>query len=628
MIMKKLAVVFIAFTFVAFLFFIALAKKQDNSYESYLKERKNAQSTIVVVKNTDDFLPIKELQKASIASLCIGKNGENVFSQRLDKYTEIDHFSIGLNQSKEELQQLENKLKNYNTVLIGFYLDPKINEGRISKNWTSFFKLLSKNSKLVFTLFGENKLIVEFGKLANFQSVILAQNANSLNEELSAEIIFGGTPAIGKLSQAIGENFAQGFGIELPKQIRFSYSIPEDANLNSEFLYQKIDSIATLAIEKGAFPGCQVLIAKDMKVVLHKTYGFHTYDKKQKVMPTDIYDLASVTKLAAGTMALMKLYDDKKIDLDAKFSDTWTDWKDSDKKDLNWRELLTHQAGLKAWIPFWTEMFDKKGNPKPEFLQKDSTELFNFRINDSLFIRNNYKQDVYRQIKEAKLSKERKYVYSCLSFYLYPQIVKNLTNIEFEEYLNQNYYRPLGINTLKYNAYKHFPLERIIPTEVDTFFRKTLIHGKVHDEGAVVMSGLSGNAGLFGSANDLAILMQMLANMGTYGDKQYLNESTVREFIRVQFPQNDNRRGLGFDKPVFGNDTLSIQKSYPAPSVSANSFGHSGFTGTFIWADPDANIVFIFLSNRVYPTRNNSLIYTLNVRTSMQQAIYDSQIKK
>ncbi len=625
--MKKLIVIFVVFVSVAFLFFIALAKRQENPYQNYLKDRRNAQNSIVVIKNESNCLPITKIDKHSFASLNLGETNQNEFTQRLDKYAKIDHFSLGFNQKKEDIEQLAKKLKKYNTVFISFYADEAGAKNGISKKWISLFKLIGKNSKIVFTLFGDNKLILDFGNLSNYQAVILAQKTNSLNQELSAEIIFGGTKAIGKLKDSINEYYVQGFGIELNKQTRFSYSIPEDANLNSEFLNRKIDSIATLAIEKGAFPGCQVLVAKDMKVVLHKTYGFHTYENLQKVMPTDVYDLASVTKLAAGTMALMKLYDNKIIDLDAKFSDTWTDWKDSDKKDLNWRELLTHQAGLKAWIPFWTEMFDSEGNPKPEFIQKDSTTLFSYRINDSLFIRNDYKKDVYRRIKEAELSKERKYLYSCLSFYLYPEIVKNLTNIEFEEFLNQNYYRPLGINSLKYNAYKYFPLKQIIPTEVDTFFRKTLIHGKVHDEGAIVMSGLSANAGLFGSANDLAILMQMLANMGTYGDEQYLNEATVKEFIRVQFPENGNRRGLGFDKPLFGNDTLSLQKSYPAPSVSANSFGHSGFTGTFIWADPDANIVFIFLSNRVFPTRKNSQIYNLNVRTSMQQAIYDSRMK-
>jgi CubicO group peptidase (beta-lactamase class C family) len=625
--MKKLIVIFVVFVSVAFLFFIALAKRQENPYQNYLKDRRNAQNSIVVIKNESNCLPITKIDKHSFASLNLGETNQNEFTQRLDKYAKIDHFSLGFNQKKEDIEQLVKKLKKYNTVFISFYADEANQKNGISKKWISLFKLIGKNSKIVFTLFGDNKLILDFGNLSNYQAVILAQKTNSLNQELSAEIIFGGTKAIGKLKDSINEYYVQGFGIELNKQTRFSYSIPEDANLNSEFLNRKIDSIATLAIEKGAFPGCQVLVAKDMKVVLHKTYGFHTYENLQKVMPTDVYDLASVTKLAAGTMALMKLYDNKIIDLDAKFSDTWTDWKDSDKKDLNWRELLTHQAGLKAWIPFWTEMFDSEGNPKPEFIQKDSTTLFSYRINDSLFIRNDYKKDVYRRIKEAELSKERKYLYSCLSFYLYPEIVKNLTNIEFEEFLNQNYYRPLGINSLKYNAYKYFPLKQIIPTEVDTFFRKTLIHGKVHDEGAIVMSGLSANAGLFGSANDLAILMQMLANMGTYGDEQYLNEATVKEFIRVQFPENGNRRGLGFDKPLFGNDTLSLQKSYPAPSVSANSFGHSGFTGTFIWADPDANIVFIFLSNRVFPTRKNSQIYNLNVRTSMQQAIYDSRMK-
>jgi CubicO group peptidase (beta-lactamase class C family) len=245
-------------------------------------------------------------------------------------------------------------------------------------------------------------------------------------------------------------------------------------------------------------------------------------------------------------------------------------------------------------------------------------------VDGYLFMNRKYVKKIYKEIKKSPVMSHPKYLYSGLAFYLFPQIVKNLTGETFQAYLKTQFYQPLGANSLTYNPYKYDAMPYIVPTEVDTFFRKKPIHGYVHDEGAAMMGGISGNAGLFGTANDLAKLTQMYLNMGYYGGVQYIADTTMKEFTSIQYPENGNRRGLGFDKPLIGNDTLPELKSYPTLGCSPASFGHSGFTGTFFWADPRDQVLYIFLSNRVYPTRANDRIVQYNIRTNILQAVYDA----
>jgi CubicO group peptidase (beta-lactamase class C family) len=282
--------------------------------------------------------------------------------------------------------------------------------------------------------------------------------------------------------------------------------------------------------------------------------------------------------------------------------------------------VLAHQSGLESWIPYWKTCKKKNGKWKRHTFKTDSSRNYPVKITDNLYLWKNYKKTIYKQIKKSPMG-EKKYVYSGLSFYLYPQIIKNLTGVDFEAYLKQTFYHPLGAYTLTYNPLRFFPKNQIIPTEIDTFFRMIPIHGTVHDEGAIMMGGVSSNAGLFGKTEDLAKLMQMYLNMGTYGGKRYISDSTLHEFTRVQYPENGNHRALGFDKPRLKGDEKYNGCSNDA---SPESFGHSGYTGTFVWADPSNGLLFVFMSNRVYPTRNNRKIYTLHIRPAMHQVFYDA----
>ncbi len=406
---------------------------------------------------------------------------------------------------------------------------------------------------------------------------------------------------------------------------KLTYGNPSEVQMDSAFIYQKVDSIITDAIQQQAFPGAQILVAKNHTIIFHKAYGFQTYDSIQQVHLDDLYDIASVTKILGPLPAIMKLYDEGKIDLDAPFSKYWKPWQGrSDKKNLTVREILAHQAGLNPYIVFLSEILKKDKSLKSRFIKTNAKNKFTSQAYDNIFVKDRFKNKMYRQINRSKVSDVKKYRYSGLTFLLYPKIISDITNVNYTDYLQENFYKPLEATTLGFIPKTKNFTNKIIPTEVDSLFRHELTNGWVHDENAALMGGVSGNAGLFGSALDLAKMMQMYANYGYYNYKQYISKSTLKEFTKIQFPENGNRRGLGFDKPLIGNDTLSISEAYPAPEVSAESFGHAGFTGTFVWADPKHDLVFIFLSNRVYPSRAHRNIYNLNVRPKVQQVFYQA----
>jgi CubicO group peptidase (beta-lactamase class C family) len=479
--------------------------------------------------------------------------------------------------------------------------------------------ILENNS--VFVFFGNAYAIKHFETIHLSNGLIVAYQNTPLNQELAAQLIFGASDATGKLPVTIDSRFKRNDGIEIEGNNCLAYTIPEEMGIKSVLLTQKIDSLAYLGLTNEAYPGCQVLIAKNGNVIFHKTYGYQTYDKQLKVSETDLYDWASITKVTGPLPAIMNLVDEKKLDVEQPLSKYWPDFKNSNKENIKISEFLTHQSGIPAWIPFWQMAANKKGELNPDFFQHKPTDGFHMRVSENLYLKDDFRKFIYDTIRNSKVG-EKKYVYSDLSFHIYPEVIAKLTGENYEDYLKKTFYRPLGAATVTYNPYMQFTLNRIIPTETDNLFRKQTIRGFVHDEGAAMLGGVSGNAGLFGSANDLAKIFQMYLQKGYYGGKRYIEEETINHFIKPRFPENGNRRALGFDKP-FLNNGKSNGDSYPAKGVSNNSFGHSGFTGTFVWVDPDNGLLYIFLSNRVYPTRENGKIFDLNIRSAMLQEIYD-----
>jgi len=470
----------------------------------------------------------------------------------------------------------------------------------------------------VLLMFGDS-LTVDASQLEKFQAVVYSASSNTETLDLISQKLFGGRGFTDTLSHSI-YGYEAGAGIQTKGGLRFSFGKPSEVRVDSTYLYSKIDSIALMAIDSGVAPGIQVLVARNGIVIMHKTYGYLTYNNVEPVRKNLLYDFASITKITGALPALMKLYDEDKFSLDATMGTYLPYFAKSNKKNLQYRRILSHNAQLKAWIPYWTTTIKKNGKYKKKTLRHDSTANYSVKIVDNLYMYDNYRDNIYKQIKKSPLREEVGYKYSGLSFYLYPGIIEKLTNQEYETYAKLNIYKPLGASSITYNPLRFYPLRQIVPTEIDTFFRMAPLRGVVHDEGAAMMKGVSSNAGLFGTTLDLAKIMQMYLWMGRYGGEQIISKNTMELFTACHYCNEGNRRGLGFDKPVLENK----ENGSTAIEASEHSFGHSGYTGTFTWADPDTGILFIFMSNRVYPTRDNRKLYQLNIRPAMHQVIYDS----
>jgi CubicO group peptidase (beta-lactamase class C family) len=395
----------------------------------------------------------------------------------------------------------------------------------------------------------------------------------------------------------------------------FSLSIqPTIAQLNTQ---QRIDSIVENGIRNGAFPGAQVFLKKGDKILINKAYGFHTYDSITEVSLSDLYDLASITKVVGSTLALMKLYDDGLLDLDAPFSNYFPDWKKHPKKSkVTVKELLAHQGGIVPYIVYLNKVKKRNGKLKKRWVNNTESDQYPIKAYEGIYIQKRFNSYVYRKARTSKHS-EKTYRYSGLTFLMIPEIVERLSGKDFETYLSQNFYDNLGANELLFNPADKVSIERIVPTERDSLFRKALTRGWVHDENAALLGGVSGNAGLFANTHSLLPVLELFLNKGKYQGREFLKTSTIDTFTRIQFKENNNRRGLGFDKPMIENDTLSYEDSYPSPLADPSGYGHSGFTGTFFWVDPASELIYIFLSNRVYPTREHQAIYDLNIRKAI-----------
>jgi CubicO group peptidase (beta-lactamase class C family) len=394
--------------------------------------------------------------------------------------------------------------------------------------------------------------------------------------------------------------------------------------LSQKQLIKTLDSIIWDSIDSMAFPGAQLYVYHGDSVLHHTSYGYHTYDKKRRVENHHVYDLASVTKVSSGLPLLMKLVDKGKFDIDLPAKTYIPDWEKSNKSAITFREILAHQAGLSPYIVFWEKTIKDNGDFKRRTFKNKQSKRFPTAITDSLFLHKKYVNRMKDEIKKSEMGGP-KYRYSGLSFLRQPDIIESIIEADFEQQLYVNIYDPIGIDRLRYNPQEHFSLTEIVPTEIDTLFRKTLVHGYVHDEAAAMLKGISCNAGLFGNAESVGKLFRMYLDYGNWNGDQIISEKTMREFTRYQYPENDNRRGLGFDKPL---QEYNEQSAYVAKSASPSSFGHSGFTGTFVWADPVYDLVFVLMSNRVYPYRSQRKLYTMNIRPKLHQAVYDWLFKE
>ena len=597
---------------------LANLTKDLNTPQARLLSRQLTEAAVTLLRNPAALLPLRKLDTLRIASVSVGANSVTDFQRMLGKYTAVRHFTLPAKATDAEIKKVMAALQGYNMVIAGLHI-PSLRPatyGITEAMQNAVREIVSlKNAKPVFAHFGNPYALT---RLATGENALLVTYQDGKEaQQAAAQVIFGALAASGKLPVTVSSALRLSDGLGAVPLPRLKYTQPEEAGMDSELLGRAMDSLANFAIAQRATPGCQILVAKDGKVIFHKTYGHHTYDTLQATQPDDLYDLASVTKISTSALALMRLTDEGKFGLDKTLTDYLPEYRKSNKATIAFRDILTHQARLTAWIPFWKNALKKNGKWKRKTFKTDSSARFPVAVAGGLWLHRKYRDRIFRQIRKSPLLAEKKYVYSDLSFYLYPQLVARQTGSDFETYLKQTFYQPLGANTLTYNPLRFYPKDRIVPTEYDSLFRKTQLLGTVHDEGGAMLGGLSGHAGLFGTADDMAKLMQMYLQMGEYGGTRYISEATLREWTGY----NDaafSRRGIAFDKPDPKQPGLSA-----AADASPGSFGHSGFTGTFAWADPQHQLVYVFLANRVFPTRNNNKLGALNIRTGVQQAIYE-----
>ncbi len=588
---------------------------QLNTDKAQLVRRKLVENAMTLLQNENQIVPLQGLSRLKLASVSIGENDITSFQKMLGNYAPVKHFAISNKPTKEEIIKLVNDLKDYNLTIVGVHgnsRSPRKKFG-LTPEMMDVLKNINAVHKTIVSVFANPYSLGIYPELEQTEALVMAYENTILSQEYAAQLIFGGIDAKGKLPVTASEKFKAGQGI-ITKKNRLKYSIPLEEGFNTEKLKQ-VDSIALKGIEEKAYPGCQVLVARNGNIVYNKAFGYHTYEKKRPVQSTDIYDLASITKVTASVPNLMKLVDQGTLNLDYNLCD-YLQYVDSTCYiNMNLRRMLAHNAGLVSWIPFYKKTLSR-GQLKFDVYSNTQSEEYPNKVAEGLYIRKEYKDSIRHWLVNHGIHKEKEYRYSDLGYYFYKDIIEKHYNSGLDRVSDSLFYTPLGATTLTYKPLEKFSKSEINPTENDMNFRKRLVHGTVHDPGAAMLGGVAGHAGLFSNANDLAKMFQMYLNKGEYGGERFLSADVINEFTKVQFPEEENRRGAGFDKPTDDDSGPSCS------CVSKSSYGHSGFTGTLVWADPEKDLIYIFLSNRVYPDAENKKLIRMSIRTDIQAAIY------
>ncbi|MEP7236305.1 MAG: glycoside hydrolase family 3 N-terminal domain-containing protein [Ferruginibacter sp.] len=576
-----------------------------------------AENALTVLKKTDAVyfpLPAKtDALKTDVVYVSIGTNSDNAFAKRMRTDYNADVIYFDYKQDASKIPALLAQIKTkYKKVVIGVHAytrSPASNFG-LSKNAIDLVTQVQQKTKAITFVFGNPYAIKNW---CNAKNMVACYEDDSIIQNTAIDLLQGKIDARGKLSVTVCDQLKYGTGIT------FKALYPAEKGLLDAAKLTVIDAIANDAITKGATPGAVVLIAKDGKIVYHKAYGNYTYDKTEAVNTESIFDMASVTKVCATTISVMRLFDEGKLDLKKKLGN-YLPWViGTNKENLTIENILLHQAGLVAYIPFYKETLEADGKPSAKYFSSVKNDSFSIRVAKDMYMRTDWRDTLYKRILTSPLGTANKYVYSDNDFIFLGKVVEAISGLPLNEYVEKTFYQPMGLTTAGFKPLEQYPLQRIIPTEQEKQFRLQLLRGDVHDPGAAMFGGVAGHAGLFSNAYDLAIIMQMLLNGGTINGKRYLQQETINLF--TAYHSNISRRGYGFDKPEKDNNRRP--DPYPCLTASPQTFGHTGYTGTCVWADPAYNLVFIFLSNRVNPDGGeNTKLLRMNVRTNIQEAIY------
>lgn len=581
--------------------------KDTTLYQRVMEE------AITIVKNDKEVLPFKNLENKKFAYVSFGDDSGFTFFETLEKYADITSVK------GNSLSDYNQSLASYTDVIIGLHKknDNPWRSYKFSSSELSLLKELAKKHNVHLVVFASPYALLDVDS-TNISSITVAYQNSPLTQEVAPQILFGAIGAKGKLPVGAGRGFPAGHGITTKAIKRLGYGTPESVGVNGKTL-KKIDSLINYGLKEEMMPGAQVLIARGGKIIYEKSFGQHSYKGNSPVYNQNIYDLASLTKILATLPMVMELVDKDIINLDTRLDEMLPEYKGTDKGHIKLIDLLTHYNRLQSWIPFYRETLDSKTNdPDAKYYQNTYSEKFSMPVANNLYMRADYKDSIHKRIRESKLRPKKGYRYSDLPFYLLQRYIESYYEDSLDNLVQDHFYKKLGAGNLTYLPLTKFSKDQIPPTENDNYFRHQEIQGYVHDQGAAMMGGVAGHAGLFGNANDIAKMMQMFIWEGTYGDTEFINPDTFRLFNTCYYCDQDVRRGIGFDKPQLGDVGPTCG------CVSMTSFGHSGFTGTFAWADPEEDIVYVFLSNRTYPDAENAKLVRSNLRSNIQGIIYEA----
>ena len=571
---------------------------------------------VTVLKNKDNILPIKNLNQ-KIAYVKLGDDVNSAFVSTLKKYTEITEVT------SNNIDTLNVKLKDFNTVIVGYHKSDKAwKKHDLSETELLWLQKIAENNVVIFDAFSKPYSLSPITNFDGIEAVVMSYQNADIAQEVSAELLFGAIASQGKLPVTINDQFPVNLGLETEKINRLGFTAPENVGMSQETL-SKIDAVAKKAIDAKMTPGIQLLVARRGKVIYQKSYGYQTYEKIDKVLNSTLYDVASVTKMVSTLPNVMQLYDNKQVNLETKLGEMLPIFQNTDKSDISFKDLLSHYARLQAWIPFYKQTLDSLKMPLKEIYNTTYSHDFSKQVSENLYIKNSYQDSILKQIANSKLLDKKEYKYSDFTFIILKEYLEKITGKSISDLSQNNFYKTLGMNNTTYNPLQKIDCSLIAPTENDTYFRHTLIQGYVHDMEAAMEGGIAGHAGIFSNAMDIAKMMQMYLNKGNYGTINYFSPETFDVFNTCNFCLEGNRRGLGFDKPQLGKEGPTCG------CVSKASFGHTGFTGTIAWADPETEIIYVFLSNRTFPDSNApNRLSKENIREDIQKIIQDAILDK
>ena len=590
--------------------------KDLNTIEDEVLHRELVKNSITIIKNKKNILPIEDLKKhKKIAYVALGDDNGDQFLDALAKYSKIHKVD------SNNLNEVIDTLEDFDLVVVGFH---KSNAHpwkpyEFSNQELVWLHEIARKNKTILAVFASPYSLLNIKSFTNLEAVLVAYQNSEIAQEITAQTIFGAIEASGKLPISIKNEFPEGTGIITKSLQRLQYSIPEAVGMSSKKL-ARIDSVATVVLEEKMSPGLQVLVARKGVVVYEKSFGYHTDKKKNPVKNSDVYDVASLTKILASLPMLIKAEEEKKIALSSSVRKIAPRFKKSNKDTVTVQEILSHYGQLKAWIPFYKLTQDSITNKNlKKFYSSKKTKKFTIKVAENLFLNSSFKDSIYKYIRDAEQREKPGYKYSDLGYYIFKEALEKRYKKDLNVLVDDEFYEPLGANRMSYLPLAKFDKLSIVPSEKDSYFRHQLLHGYVHDMGAAMLGGVGGHAGLFANSNDVAKMMQLYLQKGYYGGKRYFKAATFNKFNKRYYSDKKVRRGLGFDKPQLDSTIMAT-----CGCVSDESFGHSGFTGAYTWADPVSGILYVFLSNRVFPTMENYGLVDQDIRTKIQQIIQEA----